>query len=314
MIAQRLLAILPVLLGVSLLTFFVFRTLPGDAAEQLLGAEATPEQVQQLRAELDLSGTSGERYLSWARGALMGDFGRSLATGLPVTSLIAERLPVTIELMIYALALALGLAIPVALVGTREPGGFVDRLAAFLGVAFLSIPNYVVAPVLVLCFAVYVPLFPSIGFIPPHEGIFANIGSLTLPALALALPLFGFYSQFLRRDIVEQLQSEGYVVTAAAKGIGHWRILTRHVLRNSLFGLITIVGLHIGTLVGGAVIVEQMFALPGVGQLLLHAISTRDVVVAQGIVLVLACATVGANLLVDLLYVGLDPRVRARVR
>ena len=313
-VRHRLLAIVPVLLGVSLLTFFVLRALPGDIAEELLGAEATIEQVRQLRTELNVDGTVFEQYTKWLRGVIVGDLGRSLATGLPVTSLVGERLPVTVELLAYALGLALVLAIPAALLGLRRPGGVVDRVATILSLGCLSAPGYVFAVVLVYLFAVCVPAFPSIGFVPVRDGIFASARSLTLPALALALPLAGFYSEFLRRDIVEQLRSEAYVVTAAAKGVGHWGIVLKHVLRNALFGLITVVGIHVGTLIGGAVVIEQMFVLPGIGQLLMHAVNTRDFVLAQGILLILACITLAANLVVDLLYVGLDPRVRDHVR
>src|SRR4051812_48166573 len=154
-IGHRVFAALPVLVGVSLLTFFVFRVLPGDAAEQLLGAEATAEQVRQLRAELEIDGAASERYFKWLRGAAVGDLGRSVTTGLPVASLIAERLPVTLELMVYALTLALALAIPAAMLGARKPGGLADRLMTLLSLAFLSAPGYVLAVVLVLLFAVY---------------------------------------------------------------------------------------------------------------------------------------------------------------
>lgn len=311
-LGRRLLAVAPVLIGVSLCTFFVFSVLPGDAAEQLLGPEAAPEQVAQLRAQMNLAGTPWEAYSRWLGRAVRGDFGRSLASGLPVTTLLADRLPVTLQLLCFALLLAVGVAVPLALVAARRPDGIVDRLTTILCMASLSVPNYVLAVVLVYVFAVRLSLFPTIGFTPLGDDPWRNLVSLTLPALAIAFPLLGFYAQFLRRDLLEQAREETYMVTAAAKGVGAWAVLVKHALRNSLFGLLTVVGLHVGTLIAGTVIIEQVFALPGVGQLLLQAVSTRDVGVVQGIVVLLAFTTVMANLAVDLLYVVLDPRVRYR--
>ena len=314
LVGRRLLVLTPVLIGVSFFTFLVLAVLPGDAAEQLLGAEATPERVEQLREELNLHGTPWERYLRWLGGVLKGDFGKSLASGLPVTSLLRDRLPVTLQLVCYVLLLALALAFPAALFAARRPGGTADRLSTIMSMASLSVPNYVLAVLLVYTFAVMLPVFPSMGYTPLSDDVSKNIASLTLPALAVALPLSGFYAQFLRSDLIEQLEREAYVTTAAAKGIGPWRVLMGHALRNSLFGLLTVVGLHVGTLIGGMVIIEQIFSLPGIGQLLLQAVNTRDAVVVQGIVLLIAFATLLANLAVDVLYTVLDPRIRYRAR
>jgi peptide/nickel transport system permease protein len=309
-VASRLLAGIPVLLGVSLLTFVIVNVMPGSAAQQLVGPEATPEQVARLEAELNLDRPAWERYFDWLTSALRGDLGRSIASGQPVSGLLAERLPVTLELVAYAFVLAIGCAVPLALLAARKPNGPADRLSAVLGMAGLSSASYVLAGVLVLVLAVEVSWFPTIGFTSLRESVLQNLRSLTLPAIAIAFPLFGFYTRFLRGDLLEQLQGEDYVTTAVAKGIGPWRVLVQHAFRNSLLGLLTVVGLHIGTLIGGTVIIERIFALPGMGQLLLQAISLRDVVLVQGVVLVLAVATVLANLLVDMLYAMLDPRIR----
>jgi peptide/nickel transport system permease protein len=298
----------PVLWGVTAMTFAVMNLLPGNAARQLLGAEATPEQVQQLTDELGLDKPLLARYWDWLTGVLTGDLGRSLASGQPVTDIFGERLPVTLELAVYALAISLALAVPVALLATRRPGGVADRLSMAASMAGLSMASYVLALVLVIVFAVYLPVFPAIGFVPLQESVLENIRSLTLPALAIGFPLFCFYTRLLRGDILEQMR-EDYVVTARAKGISGWRVLIRHALPNSLFGLLTIVGLNLGNLVGGAVISEQIFALPGLGQELVGAINNRDIIVVQAIVLFLAAATVIANLLTDILYAVLDPRI-----
>lgn len=307
---RRLLLAIPVLLGVTLLTFFVLDVLPGNAAQQLLGAEASPEQVAQLRARLHLDRSGVRRYFEWLTGALRGDLGSSLASDQPVTTLVRERLPVSIEIVVLAFVLSLGIAVPAALLAAHQRDRLADRCTMILSMLGVSVANYVLALVLVLLFAVRWHLFPSIGFVSPSEGWWRNVRSLALPALALAVPLIGVYTRFLRGDLVEQLTSEEYVVTAIAKGIGPWRVLLNHALRNSLFGLLTVVGLNFGALVGGTVIIEQIFALPGIGQLLLQSINIRDVPVVQAIVLLLAVFTVLANLGVDLLYAELDPRVR----
>jgi peptide/nickel transport system permease protein len=309
-VGRRLLAAIPVLLGASLLTFAIVNILPGSTARQLVGAEATAEQVARFEAELGLDRPAWERYWEWLTGVLRGELGRSIASGQPVNVLLAERLPVTLELVAYAFVLSIGFAVPLTLLAARRPQGPVDRLSAVLSMAGLSSASYVLAFVLVLVFAVELSLFPSIGFTPLGENVAQNLRSLTLPAIAIAFPLFGFYTRFLRGDLLEQLHGEDYVMTAIAKGIDPWRVLVHHALRNSLLGLLTVVGLHAGTLIGGTVIIERIFALPGIGQLLLQAISLRDVFVVQAVVLVLAVVTVLANLLVDVLYAVLDPRIR----
>jgi peptide/nickel transport system permease protein len=307
--ARRLLIAVPVLWGVSALTYIVMSVLPGNAAQQLLGVQATPAQVHQLELQLGLDKPAWVRYGDWLGGVLTGNLGRSLASGQPVTGIIGQRLPVTLELVLYALVLSVALAVPVALLAARRPGGLADRLSMAISMAGLSVANYVLALVLVIVLAVYLPIFPAIGFVPPAESIGANLRSLTLPALAIGLPLACFYTRLLRADIADQMQ-EDYVVTARAKGVGPWQVLVRHALRNSLFGLLTIVGLNLGTLIGATVIIEQIFSLPGIGQGFIQAIDNRDVPLIEAIVLVLATAVVLANLLTDILYAVLDPRIR----
>lgn len=210
----------------------------------------------------------------------------------------------------YAFLISLACAVPLALLAARYPNRLPDRISMLLSMLGLSVANYVFALLLVLVFAVNMAVLPAIGYVPVSESLLGNIRSLTLPAVAIAFPLFCFYTRFLRGDLLEQMYGEDYVVTARAKGIGPWRVLIRHAFRNSLFGLLTIVGLNLGTLIGGTVIVEQIFALPGLGQLLLQAINTRDVIVVQACVLLLATVTVLANLITDVLYAVLDPRIR----
>ena len=310
LIGKRLATAVPVLWGVSLVTFLVINVMPGDAAQQLLGANATPDQVAQLRSQLHLDQPVIERYVKWLGDVLTGNLGSSFASDQPVTSILSERLPVTFELLGYAFVVSLGLTVPVALLAARRPNGIVDRLSMMVSMAGLSVANYVLALLLVYVFAVKLDWLPAIGYVNPADGIWRFIKSLTLPAVSIGFPLFCFYTRLLRADILEQMQGEDYVLTARAKGIGPWRVLIRHALPNSLFGLLTLVALNLGTLIGATVIIESIFALPGIGQSLLQAINNRDVAVIEAIVLVLSVVVVAANLIADLLYAVLDPRIR----
>jgi peptide/nickel transport system permease protein len=213
-------------------------------------------------------------------------------------------------LILYAFLVSLLIAVPVALLSARRPGGVFDRISMVLSMGGLSIANYILALLLVYIFAVQLHVLPAIGWVPPSQGLWKNIRSLTLPAVSIAVPLLCFYTRLLRADLLEQLQGEDYVVTARAKGVGEWPVLLRHTLRNSSFGLITVIALNFGTLLGATVIIEDIFSLPGIGHELLSAISNRDVPVVEGAVLVFAVVVVLANLLADLLYSALDPRVR----
>ncbi len=307
---KRLLMAVPIVLGVSVLTFLVLDLIPGNAAQLLLGPSATTAQIRALDHQMGLDEPAVTRYLNWLGGAIHGDLGHSLVSGQPVTSEIGSRLAVSFELVGLAFVVSLLVAIPVALLAARRPGRLLDRVSMVISISGLSIANYVLALLLVLVFAVQLSLFPAIGFVPISQGLPANLRSLTLPALALAFPLFCFYTRFLRGDLMEQILNEDYIVTARAKGIGPWQVLLRHAFRNSSFGLLTVVGLNLGTLIGSTVIIEQIFSLPGIGQLLLQAINTRDFVVVQDVVVVFAIVAVLANLLTDLLYAVLDPRIR----
>jgi len=310
LVVKRVLMAVPIVIGVSLLTFWVLSLVPGNAAQQLLGIDATAKQVRTLELQLGLDQSGPERYLSWLQAALTGDLGTSLVGGQPVTQLLGSRLPVTAEIVGLAFLVSLLCAIPLALLAARRPNGLLDRVSMLVGVTGLSMANYVLALLLVLVFAVELGVLPAIGFVPMSQSVLGNLQSVTLPVLAIAFPLFCFYTRFLRGDLVEQLESQDYVDTARAKGVGPWRVLVFHAFRNSSFGLLTLVGLNVGTLIGGTVIIEQIFAIPGMGQLLLQAINTRDTVVVQACVVVFAVVAVVANLVVDLLYAVLDPRIR----
>lgn len=310
LIGKRLLMAIPIVLGVSILTFLVLSLIPGNAAQLLLGPEATPAQIAALNHQMGMDQPGVVRYLNWLGGALHGDLGKSLVSQQPVSQELGSRLGVSGELVALAFVFSIGAAIPVGLLAARRPNRLVDRVSMVISISGLSIANYVFALLLVLLFAVEVSVFPAMGYVPLTQDVGENLHSLFLPAVAMAFPLFCLYTRFLRGDLVDQLQGEDYIVTARAKGVGPWQVLLRHAFRNSSFGLLTVVGLNLGTLIGGTVIIEQIFALPGVGQLLLQAINTRDYIVVQDVVVVFAIVAVLANLLTDLLYAVLDPRIR----
>jgi peptide/nickel transport system permease protein len=310
LVARRLLLAIPVLWGVTLLTFAVMNLLPGNAAQEILGASATPAELRALEIRLHLNEPFWIRYGHWLGGVLSGNLGSSFTSGQQVTSILAQRLPVTLELLLYAFLISVCVAVPVATAAARRPGGIADRLSMVASMAGLSIAPYVLGLVLIYIFAVRLRILPALGYDSLSQGIAGNIRSLTLPAISLGLPIACFYTRLLRSDLVEQMQGEDYVVTARAKGIGPWQVLTRHALRNSLFGLITVIGLNLGTLIGAAVIIEQIFSLPGIGQVLLQSINNRDVIVVEAVVLVFAFIVVLASLAADLLYAVLDPRIR----
>ena len=310
LVGRRVLAAIPVLWGVTLLSFAVMNVLPGDAAQQLLGANATPAQVHALELKLHLNEPFWVRYGHWLGGVVTGQLGSSLQSGQSVTSTLAQRLPVSIELLAFAFLLSIGGALLVAVLAARKPGGLADRLTMVISMAGLSIAPFVLALLLILVFAVRLRILPALGFVSVGQSVGGNIRSLVLPAVSLGLPIGCVYTRLLRSDIVEQMSSEDYVVTARAKGIAPWQVLVRHALRNSLFGLITLVGLNLGIIIGALVIIEPIFSLPGIGDVLLQAITSRDIPVVEGVVLVFATVVVVANLLTDLLYAVLDPRIR----
>ncbi len=307
---RRLLAAIPVIWGVTFLTYIVMNLLPGDTAQLLLGANATPAEIHQLTIQLHLNEPFWVRYGRWLGGLFHGSLGTSVVNGENVTTVIGNRLPVTAELLLYAFVASIALAVIVAVFAARKPNGIADRISMLVSMIGLSVAPYVLALVLIYIFAVKIQWFPAIGYTPLTANPVENIKSLTLPAASIGFPLFAVYTRLLRADIVEQMQREDYIVTARAKGVRPWRVLIRHALPNSLFGLITLVALNLGTLIGATAIIEPIFSLPGVGDILIQSISDHDVPVVEGVVVVFGTVVVVANLLADVLYTALDPRIR----
>ena len=308
-VARRLLYLVPVLIAVSLLTFLIASLLPGDLAYVILGDQATPEKVAALRHDMGLDEPIWWRYLSWLGHVLQGDFGRSFRTGQTVLQAVAERLPVSLELMVLAELGALAIGIPLAIACAVRSGSAFDRFMTGSAFGMLSVPAFLSAILLIYLFAVELRWLPATGYVPFEEDPIGNLRSFLLPALTLALGEWPVLMRVLRSDMIATLQ-EDYIAMARAKGLKPSRILLVHALKPSSLTLVTVTGINIGRLIGGTVIVESIFALPGIGRLLLGAVFTRDLIILQGVVLFVACGYVLINFIVDMLYAVLDPRIR----
>lgn len=307
---RRFLQFIPVVIGVTFITFLLLNLLPGDTAVAILGTNANPQSIAALRRQLHLNEPLLVRYGHWFTSAFTGHLGNSLITQQSVSTVLLQRVPVTLELLILAFLIALIFAVPAAVLAANHPKGLADRASATVAMLGLAVPNFVLGLILILVFAQHLHLFPATGYSSLSSGLGPNLRSLLLPAITVAFVLFATYTRMLRADMLQQLTHEEYVITARAKGISKARLLVRHVLRNSLFSLITVIGVNFGTLIGATVIVESIFALPGLGSLLVSSVYNRDVTVVQGVVVILAVVAVLMNLITDLLYVILDPRVR----
>ena len=308
-VARRLLYLVPVLIAVSVLTFVIASLLPGDLAYVILGDQATPENVAALRHVMGLDQPIWLRYLGWLWHILQGDFGRSFRTGQTVWQAVSERIPVSFELMILAELIGLAIGVPLAIACAAKAGSAFDRLMTGSAFGMLSVPTFLSAILLIYLFAVELRLLPATGYVPFTEDPIANLRFMVLPALTLGLAEWPGIMRVLRSDMIAALQ-EDYIALAKAKGLKPSRILFVHALKPSSLTLVTITGINIGRLIGGTVIVESIFALPGIGRLLVGAIYTRDLIILQGVVLLVAAGFVIMNFIVDLLYAVLDPRIR----
>jgi peptide/nickel transport system permease protein len=308
-VARRLLYLVPVLLAVSLLTFLIASLLPGDLAYVILGDQATPENVAALRHDMGLDQPIWWRYLGWLGHVLEGDLGRSFRTGQTVFQAVAERLPVSFELMLFAELIGLTIGVPLAIVCAARSGGPFDRFMTGSAFGMLSVPTFLSAILLIYLFAVELHWLPATGYVPFTEDPIGNLRFIVLPALTLSLAEWPGIMRVLRSDMIATLQ-EDYIALARAKGLTPRRILFVHALKPSSLTLVTITGINIGRLIGGTLIVETIFALPGLGRLLVGAIYTRDLIILQGVVLLVASGFVIMNFVVDMLYAVLDPRIR----
>ncbi len=309
LIGRRLLYLVPVVLAVTILTFLIANLLPGDLAVAMLGDQATPENVAALHRQLGLDLPLWQQYLRWLGGVLSGDLGTSHRTGETVLHAIAGRLPVSLELLVMAELGGIVIGVPLAILCAVRPGSAFDRAISALAFGILSVPPFLLAILLIFVFALRLGVLPATAYVPFSEDALGNLRAMTLPGATLALLEWPAIMRVLRSDMISTLQ-EDYIAMARAKGLRSRRILLVHALKPSSLTLVTVIGLNIGRLIGGAVITESIFALPGIGRLLLEAIYTRDFIVLQGGVLLVAVGYVLVNFLVDLLYAVLDPRIR----
>ncbi len=308
-VAFKVLYLIPVALAVTLITFLLLRLLPGDVTALMLGPDATREAVAQTRAALHLDDPILLQYWHWLTAALGGDFGRSHVTGQLVSEALGERLAVSFQLMIMAQSLALILAIPSGILCGYRAGRPVDRLLTGAAFGVVSLPIFIKSMLLMVLFAVILRWLPSTGYVTFSDDAWGSIRSLILPALAIGLAEWPALMRVLRSDIIATLQ-ENFILNARAKGLPPAYVLFRHALRPSSFSIVTVIGLQIAGLINGVLIVETIFALPGLGRLLVEAVHARDIFVVQGAVSVVAVIYVLANLSVDLLYAVIDPRIR----
>ena len=309
---KRLLSLVVSLAVASVVIFAVIEVAPGDPASYMLGMNAQPETLAALREELSLNQGTLARYLSWTGGLLRGDFGVSYTYRTPVREMIAARLWVSLPLALYALTLSTLIAFPAGIFAASRRGGAGDigvMGATQLGVA---VPNFWFAMMLVLIFSINLRWFSAGGFVGWDAGLFAGLRALTLPAIALALPQAAILARVMRSSLLDVL-GEDFIRTARAKGLSSRQALWRHGLRNALIPVLTIIGLQFSFLLAGAIIIEQVFYLPGLGRLVFQSISARDLIVVESVVMLLVFSVIVVNFLVDLTYAAVDPRLRARV-
>jgi ABC-type dipeptide/oligopeptide/nickel transport system permease component len=298
---RRFLLAVPVLLGVATLVFSLIHLIPGDPAVAMLGEGADPEQVDRLRRELGLDRPLLEQYGRYVTGLLRGDLGTSLRTMQPVTEVIGERVPATIELALVAMVVAISIALPLGVLAAVWRGTAVDQAAMTLALAGISMPNFWLGPLLALVLGVELGWLPVSG-----RGTAAH---LVLPAATLGFALAAILARMTRASVLEELR-ELYVTAARARGASRVRAIVRHAFRNSLIPVVTLIGLQFGVVLTGAVITETIFAWPGIGRLLIQSIGFRDYPLVQGCILLIAVTYVGVNLITDVVYGWLDPRIR----
>lgn len=307
--ARRLLAAIPTLLVVTLLVFSLVRLLPGDPARLQLGEEATPQAISELRHQMGLDRPVAVQYVAWLGDLGRLNLGRSLQDHTPVSGLIAEKLPTTFELAVLSLLVAALLALPAGIFSALRPGSWVDRVVTLLALSGISLPSFFLGILLVYLFSVTLAWIPASGYVGLGENPGLNLKLMLLPAITLGVGSGAVLTRFLRSSLLEVL-GQDYVRTARAKGVASRLVIVKHALRNALIPVVTVLGLQLGGLLGGAVVTEQIFSVPGFGRLLVDAVFTRDLPVIQGMVLTSAALVFLVSFLIDLAYGAIDPRVR----
>jgi len=308
-IIRRVLSAIPVLMLVSILAFVIIQLVPGDGASVIAGQDATVEEIQFVREQMGLDQPWPTRLLSWVSGLVQGDLGYSYILRQTVTEAIIERMPVTLSLAVLSIIFATILGVAIGVLAAMFHRTWIDSAAMSLSLVGVSVPNFWFGLVAILVFSVTLNWLPPGGFVPPTESIAGWLRSMALPTITLGTATMGLISRFTRSVMLEQLDLD-YVRTAKAKGLLQREVIGRHAFRNALLPIVTVVGTTFSLTMAGAIVIESVFALNGIGRLMLHAITRRDYVVLQGGLVFIAFSFVFINLLVDLLYSWLDPRVR----
>jgi peptide/nickel transport system permease protein len=308
-IVRRVLATIPVMAVVALFVFSLLYIAPGDPAAVIAGDQATPEDVERIRASLGLDRPYLVRFADWLWDILNGDLGTSIFTNLPVSTMIAQRIEPTLSLMVVTILLAVSVAVPMGVVAAWKQGTMADRAVMGFAVLGFSVPVFVVGYVLAFVFALELDWLPVQGYTPISQGFLPWIENLILPAIALGTVYIALIARITRATMLEVL-SQDYIRTARAKGVGQRAILFLHALKNAAVPIVTVIGIGIALLIGGAVVTESVFAIPGLGRLTVDAILRRDYPVIQGVVLLFSFVYVLVNLVIDLLYTLFDPRIR----
>ena len=312
-LVRRLLLTLPVLFFVSVIVFSLINLIPGDPARIMLGEEASKDALSALRKEMGLDRPLYVRYLLWLSHVARGDFGRSVRDGRPVLDTLLLKLPVTIELAATSLLVAWVIAIPAGVVAAWKQRTALDYAATTVALAGISVPNFWLGIMMIYLFAVHLRLLPPSGYIEPWIDLTRSLKLMVMPSIVLGAALAALVMRLLRSSMLEVLGTD-YIRTARAKGLDDVVVLIRHAMKNAMIPVVTVMGLQLSGLLGGAVITETIFAVPGLGRLTVDSILTRDYPMVQGVVLFAALAVVATNLIVDLTYAVLDPRIRLGAR
>ena len=308
-IVKRILMAIPILLGISIIAFFLIRLVPGDTVTALLGANYNEEQATILRAKYGLDKPLVLQYFIWFKNVLVGDLGNSFFTREPVLAAIADRLPVTLQLMFMSFLYSIFIAIPLGTIAAIKRNSVLDYGASFVGLLGVSVPNFWLGTLFILFFSLNLKWFPSGGFISFFEDPVQNLQYMIMPSVALGASVGAVVMRMTRSSMLEVL-GQDYIKMAEAKGVKDRRLIIHHALKNGFIPVVTVLGIQLGYLLGGSVVIEKIFSLPGVGQLSLQAITNRDYALMQGCILLVASGFVIINLIVDIIYAFLNPRIR----
>lgn len=307
-IIKRILMVIPKLLAVSIILFFLINILPGDAATGMISNDTSVEYYEQLRKDMGLDRPAVVRYLSWVGGILKGDMGKSLINNQSVAERIAQRLPVTLELTFLAIIVSIVIAVPVGILSAVKRNSTVDVGASIFSMLGVAMPSFWLGMLLIMLFSLNLRILPASGYTPPSQSLLDNLRRMILPAISVGI---GFTATVMRqtRSALLEVLGQDYVLTARAKGLRERIVIWKHALRNALVPVITVISMQIGRLIGGVIVTESVFVLPGMGSAISDAILSRDYPVVMGFILVVASVVVFVNMIVDVLYIFIDPRI-----